>query len=210
MSPRVLALGLTAVTLFACMEPVSSSSSSSSSKVALGDDCTSNADCESGCCYPAETMHPFCDSTYERCMGDSSGSSGSSSSGSTSSSGGSSGSTSSATYVEFMGDPEFVFAPGSGSGQVVMSIEAEGRSFQPKSLVGGAGKCLEKIRFQGELVEYTLHVRHYGSLDASMQGLEYTNEEYKSSFRLSSMEPGCNTLVIAKSALGLRLVPHNQ
>lgn len=104
-----------------------------------------------------------------------------------------------------MADPKYVFVSGSGSSQFVERIEMDGRSFTPKSLTGGAGKCSDRTvlgRSSSDVVSYKLYVRHYRSLDAVMQGNESTNEQYAGSLHLSDLEPGCNTIVVDKPSRG--------
>lgn len=178
-----------------------------------GESCATNSECNSGCCYETTEIHPFCTSAQDHCMGSGSGSSSSSSSGSTSSSSGSTGGT---AYVEFVEDfSKFGVAPG----QVVQYIEAEGRSFVPEPIAGGTGKCSAKTTFKGTLtdmggspdayvVDYTIYVRNYDSLDAHVNGQEYSNEEYAGGFRIDSLKPGCNTFEVAERRTGgLYLAP---
>lgn len=191
MSIRWFGPGLVALCLTACMLDDANGKGG-------GETCSSNDECESRCCYPATQIAPFCTTSGE-CMGAASNPSSGSSSGSSTPTG--------PAYVEFLVDfSKYGVAPG----QVVTSIEAEGRSFAPRYLTNGTGKCTERAVFQGAprgvgdpsdlWVTYMIHVRHYGSLDAIMSDVEYTNEDYGGGFSLSSLKPGCNTLTVYKMA----------
>lgn len=36
----------------------------------IAEDCTSDAECESNCCYAAQSIHPWCTSDHDNCMND--------------------------------------------------------------------------------------------------------------------------------------------
>ncbi len=156
-----------------------------------GEDCRSNNECESGCCYDATSIHPFCSTTYENCMGydetDYSSETGTDTGTETGAG---------VAYVQFYADPE-VF---NGNATVITDIIINGQSYRPLST---KGDCSQHYQVSGQMVEgrgsptvlYTIKGRNYGSLDTAF-GAEYTPVEQGGAFYENELEPGCNTLEV--------------
>lgn len=116
------------------------------------------------------------------------------------------GSASGQALVQFYADPAKFSRE---AGYVITGIEAEGRTFSPRS---SRGTCEERIVLKGAVlpgspsprVKFHLLARNYNSLDTAF-GAEYTAEEGWAVFYINDFKPGCNTLEVTGSSNNITL-----
>jgi hypothetical protein len=112
--------------------------------------------------------------------------------------------------VEFYADPATYSR---AAGYVITEIQADGRSFVPRSSKTG---CQEGIVLQGAIlpgghfpkVQFKILGRNYNSLDTAF-GAEYTEEVGWANYYVHDLQPGCNTLEVTgpSNNVTLRLNP---
>lgn len=100
-------------------------------------------------------------------------------------------------YVQFYANPAYFSRE---QGMVVSQIAINGKAYYPKSFIDN---CTEKYvmtangtNYDRPTFSYEITLKNYNSLDAVMNGLEYTTETYKGSIYMSDLQPGCNTLEV--------------
>ncbi|MGV3541051.1 MAG: hypothetical protein ACO1OQ_14645 [Rufibacter sp.] len=94
------------------------------------------------------------------------------------------------------------------AGREVTSITINGKSYVPKATVGSCSESFvltatnpTESKYQ---VKYTMYMRNYNSLDAVMNNLPYTNEQYGGILYLDQFKGGCNTIAV-KPGYGAQL-----
>lgn len=100
--------------------------------------------------------------------------------------------TSQVKKVQFYADPAKFSR---GPGLVITSIVIQNKSYLPKTFVDQCTESYVIYPTSGDdYFRYTVHLRNYNSLDAMMNGLEYSNESYSGIVYFRDLKNGCNTL----------------